>query len=103
MAKFQKGNPGGPGRPARKKLQFLLAEILDDGGFDWRVDIAQAFKELDGRRLKMYMLFAQFLFAQPRIKELEIKPNTPEESVRNADEAMKLLEELENGKLNTQP
>lgn len=100
MAKFTKGNPGGPGRPSRKRIQFLLAEVLDDGGFDWRVDIAEAFKELDGRRLKLYTLFAPYLFAQPRIKEIEVKPNTPADSVKNADDAMRLLEALENGNVN---
>lgn len=97
---FKKGNPGGPGRPARKKIQFLLAEILDDGGFDWRVDIAQAFKSKDTTRLGLYEKFAPFLFATLRVKEFEVKANTPEESVKNADEAMRLLEALENGNIN---
>lgn len=90
---FEKGHPGGPGRPkgSVKKFRILMADVLHDAEFDWVTDFADALKTLDDRRIDLYKHFAPYLFAIPRVKEIEIKSDSQEGSVRLADAQMRRI------------
>lgn len=78
------GNPGG--RPRLDKSKMFLSLILESKGFDWVEDFTEALKTNNLKRIEAYVQIMPFLCAEMRVKEFEVKPDTPEASVQNVDE-----------------
>jgi len=91
---FQPGNPGG-GRPkgAKNKLKKIIA-VFEDLGLDPIADILVDLKLITdpAERIKLRMELLPYIYA--KVKDKAESPETPTESVENADILMKQLAEL---------
>lgn len=99
---FEAGNPGGPGRPKLTKDKICLSMLFEKHGFEWADELAALLKSGKYREAKEFIPYLPYLCFQVHANPIELKPDSPETSVTNADallaadkaERMKALDAL---------
>ena len=98
---FEKGNPGGPGRPPMS-AHIVFPREMAKHGFDIGKEIAEALADKNWSYLKKLEKFLPYCFVQLKAREFDIKPPSPETSKLNAEQQIEAAKEFA-AKSNEQP
>jgi hypothetical protein len=89
-----KGIPktGGRKKGTLNKSTLLMSVFLADHDYDFGTELKQALATMNLAKLVVLEKLFPYYFAKPMIAPIEIKPENPQASVKNADDLLKELE-----------